>query len=160
MVLNETQQQTVRSWVAGGAGLSEVQKRLQSEFNISLTFMDVRLLVLELGAKVQDKPEAKPAKKPAAKEDLGTEESEDAELEGDSAGGAGRVSVSLDRVVQAGALASGTVTFSDGVTANWMLDQMGRLGLTAKGKPKYRPTEEDVRAFQTELQHKLSSRGY
>ena len=79
----------------------------------------------------------------------------------DGTGGlGGAVSVSLDRVVQAGALASGSVTFSDGVTAKWMLDQMGRLGLSSVSQPGYRPSTEDLQAFQVAIQNKLAARGY
>ena len=73
---------------------------------------------------------------------------------------AGGVSVSADRVVQAGALASGTVTFPDGVSANWMLDRMGSLGLSNVSQAGYRPSPEDVRVFQMALQDKLASGGY
>jgi hypothetical protein len=161
------QQQAVRAWIAGGAGLSEVQKRLQAEFNLAMTYMDVRLLALELGAEVQDKPEPRQsAKAPAAPAEAeapdgdGLDDGEDEVAQEVPAGGGGRATVTLDRVVQAGALASGTVAFSDGVQAKWMLDQMGRLALTAAGKPGYRPSQEDVRAFQLELQRKLGSQGY
>ncbi len=166
MVLNDTQQQTVRAWIADGAGLSEVQKRLQAEFNLAMTYMDVRLLVLELGATVKDKPEPRQKLKSeaASAESSGADENlADGGKDGfaqDAPAGGGGVSVTLDRVVQAGALASGTVTFSDGVNAKWMLDQMGRLALTAAGKPGYRPSQEDVHAFQLELQSKLGATGY
>jgi hypothetical protein len=61
------------------------------------------------------------------------------------------VRVTMDAVTRASALASGKVTFSDGETADWMLDQTGRLGLNPT-KPGYRPTEADIMAFQSELQ--------
>ncbi len=155
MNLNEQQQQAVRTWLAEGAGLSEVQKRLNSEFDLPLTYMETRLLVLELGAEVQDKPEPE-----EPKSETPEEMSEDAgEPLPDAAGSPGSVRVSLDRVVQAGALASGDVTFSDGVTAKWMLDQMGRLGLSSTSQPGYRPSPEDVQAFQVELQNLVQTQG-
>ncbi|MGI6100677.1 MAG: hypothetical protein ACOYD3_13130 [Kiritimatiellia bacterium] len=155
MVLTEQQQQDVRRWLAEGASLADVQKRLLEEHQVSMTYMDVRLMVLELGATVQDKPEPK---KPI---DAVPDASDDGFAD-DGAGdaSAGGVSVTIDRVVQAGALASGTVTFSDGVSANWMLDQMGRLGLSNVSQAGYRPSSEDVQAFQVELQNKLASGGY
>ena len=64
---------------------------------------------------------------------------------------AGGVNVTMDRITKPHALASGKGTFSDGETAEWMLDQTGRLGLVP-GKPGYRPSETDVMAFQRELQ--------
>ncbi len=72
----------------------------------------------------------------------------------------GDVKVELDRVVRAGALASGSVTFSDGVTGSWYLDRMGRLGLTKVSKPDYQPSREDLEAFQMALQEKLAQGGY
>ena len=152
MNLNDQQKQEVRDWVAAGASLSEVQQRLRNEHQISMTYMDVRLLVLELGASVQDKPEPKAAPADAKADDSG----EALPVEEPSGG----VSVTLDRVVQAGALASGTVTFSDGVTGKWMLDQMGRLGLSSVSSPGYRPSQEDLAQFQTKLQSQLASHGY
>ena len=165
MTLNEQQQQDVRSWLEAGASLSDVQQKLRDVHQISLTYMDVRLLVLEIGAPVKDKPEPKPAK--PAEADAATDAGDAAGIADESApfpeeaaGRAGRISVTADRVVQAGALASGTVTFSDGVTAKWMLDQMGRLGLSSVSKPGYRPSPEDIQAFQHELQKTLGSQGY
>ena len=76
MELTNEQRQAVRKWVADGAGLSEVQKRLKDELGLSMTYMDVRFLVLDLGAKVKDKPAPKPAKPPApaAEEDVAEED--------------------------------------------------------------------------------------
>ena len=165
MALTEQQKQDVRNWLAEGASLSDVQKRLREEHQVAMTYMDVRLMVLELGAPVKDKPQPKPVAAPAAADggdagEVGVAGEDDELPETAADAPAGGVSVSVDRVVQAGALASGTVTFSDGVTAKWMLDQMGRLGLSSVSKPGYRPSHEDVQAFQVELQNKLASRGY
>jgi hypothetical protein len=60
MNLSEQQKQAIREWVASGASLSDVQRNLKSELGIAMTYIDVRLLVLDLGAAVKDKPEAKP----------------------------------------------------------------------------------------------------
>ncbi len=161
MTLNDQQKQDVRNWVESGTSLSDVQKRLLAEHQISMTYMDVRLLVLELGVQVKDKPAAKPIIPAQPDAPAGADDAADAgETLPDDAAAPGGLSLTLDRVVQAGAMASGTVTFSDGVTAKWMLDQMGRLGLSSVSTPGYRPSPEDVQAFQSELQHKLSSRGY
>ena len=65
------------------------------------------------------------------------------------------VQVSVDPVTRPGMVFNGTVTFSDGQSAQWSLDQLGRLGLkpTQQG---YRPSPEDIAAFQESLQQKLS----
>ena len=173
-MLNDLQKDAVRGWVAEGAGLSDVQRRLQEEFGISMTYMDVRFLVLDLNAQVQDKPEPV-EKKAAASAQEAMPEADNAVADGlppeegtasaDEEGytppefADAHVTVELDRVVRAGALASGSVTFSDGVTGSWYLDRMGRLGLTKVSKPDYQPTQADLEAFQMELQAKLQD-GY
>ena len=171
-MLDDRQKDQVRQWAADGAGLSEIQRRIKDEFGISMTYMDVRFLMLDLHADVRDKPESKPV---AAPPDAGAAEgalppradgADDAQP-GDAEEGftppdmeGGRVTVELDRVVRAGAMASGSVTFSDGVTGSWYLDQLGRLGLTKVSKPGYQPTRADLEAFQMELQNKLAGGGY
>jgi hypothetical protein len=70
----------------------------------------------------------------------------------------GGVTVDVDRLTKPGALASGTVRFSDGVSAAWSLDQMGRLGLSAT-TPGYKPSEGDIVAFQQELRSALEKMG-
>ena len=87
------------------------------------------------------------------------EEALDEDLE--PAGGAGGVSVSVDQVtLLPGALASGTVTFSDGVTGKWVVDQYGRPGFTEVSKPGYRPSPQDAQAFMQELSMALQKRGF
>ncbi|HLP26521.1 MAG TPA: hypothetical protein VK477_12645 [Acidobacteriota bacterium] len=73
--------------------------------------------------------------------------------------GAGGVTVDLDRVVRPGFAMSGTVSFSDGVSGKWALDQYGRLMLDT-GQPGYKPSAPDVQAFQRELQMQLQRHGY
>ncbi|MGI6086379.1 MAG: hypothetical protein ACOYCD_00310 [Kiritimatiellia bacterium] len=152
MQLTDTQKATVAQWVNDGCTLAELQRKINEEFNLSLTFMDVRLLVLDLNLEIRDQATvggtvdlSKPP--PVSASNI----SEDGHL-------AGGVSVSLDRIVKPGAVVSGQVTFSDGVSAEWMLDQMGRLGLSAT-QPGYRPSQEDLQSFQEELAKLLQSQG-
>jgi hypothetical protein len=73
----------------------------------------------------------------------------------------GNVSVSVDKVTLIpGALASGTVTFSDGVTGKWIVDQYGRPGFTEVSQPGYRPAPADAQAFMQELSRALQQRGF
>ena len=58
------------------------------------------------------------------------------------------------------AVASGTVTFSDGVTGKWIIDQYGRPGFTEVSQPGYRPSPQDGQAFMKELSRALQQRGY
>ena len=79
----------------------------------------------------------------------------------DDAPAGGSVRVSLDNVTLIpGALASGTVTFSDGVTGKWIVDNMGRPGFTEISQPGYRPSPADSQAFMQELSVALQQRGY
>ncbi len=75
--------------------------------------------------------------------------------------GASNVSVSVDKVTLIpGAVASGTVTFSDGVTGKWIIDQYGRPGFTEISQPGYRPSASDAQSFMQELSRALQQRGY
>jgi len=147
MDLQEEHKKAVIAWVAEGASLSDVQKRLKEQFQISLTYMDVRFLVDDLGLQLleQQASQAEVADRLAAAKQEGEAQREDAPPRG------GGVSVTMDSITKPHALASGRVTFSDGETAEWMLDQTGRLGLNP-GKPGHRPSQADILAFQDELQ--------
>lgn len=162
MNLTEDQRQRVTAWVLQGAKLSEIQTRLAEEFKIKLTYMEVRFLVDDLKLKLKDPeppkvveppPAAKPAAAPAASKQT---------LPGDEASlppGGGKVSVSVDQITRPGAIVSGKVTFSDGQTADWYLDQTGRLVLVPK-KQAYKPSQADVQDFQIALQQEVAKLGY
>ena len=72
--------------------------------------------------------------------------------------GPGSLSLDIDRIVRPGSMVSGSVTFSDGVTGKWALDQHGRLMLETPQKG-YQPSAPDVQAFQRELQAQLQRQG-
>ena len=59
-----------------------------------------------------------------------------------------------------GAVASGTVTFSDGVTGKWIVDQYGRPGFTEVSRPNYRPNPADAQAFMQKLSAELQKKGF
>jgi hypothetical protein len=54
---------------------------------------------------------------------------------------------------------SGKVTFSDGNSAAWHLDQMGRLGLSPQ-QAGYRPPAADLQQFQAALEQELAKMGF
>ena len=162
--LTKEQEEAVKSWARDGHGLSEIQKRLLSEFAITATYMDVRFLAIDLGLDIKDKRSSAPAAPITAAPAAGDEpvdENEDAAMPPAAEPSAlpGQVSVSLDRIMKPGSVVSGTVTFSDGVSASWYLDQMGRLALDA-GQPGYSPVPKDIKAFQLELRRQLETRGF
>src|SRR6266404_7803413 len=156
MNLDQAQKQRVAEWIEEGLKLSEIQKKLVSEFGVSMTYMEVRFLLddLKLKPKEPQPPVALApldpqtgiqAAVPPAKPAGGIAES-DAQNKSAPAG----VSMTIDQVARPGALVSGQVTFSDGNSAAWYLDQMGRFGLTPQ-QPGYRPSQEDLLTFQAEL---------
>lgn len=159
--LTDEQKQQVARWVQEGASLAEVQKRLGVEFQLSLTYMEARFLLDDLNLTVKDAP-----KGPAASADL-SKEAGAAPGAPDPLGGAakpadgvgGKVRVVVDKVVRPGSVVSGTVAFTDGQSADWYLDQAGRLGLVPKVKG-YQPKPADVQEFQYALQDELARLGY
>lgn len=189
MTLTSEQKQAVASWIAAGDNLSAVQKKLSEQFKLSLTYMDVRFLVDDLGLELKNpapKADASdvtkaPAPKPAAaageKKGLMDKLKEKVGLAPDDAGedlppedefpdeapaapaGPGGVTVDVDRIVRPGAVVSGSVTFSDGTSGKWAMDQYGRLMLET-GKKGYQPPAADVQAFQRELSRQLQRQGY
>jgi len=85
----------------------------------------------------------------------------DALLEDEIPAGASNITVEVDKVtLHPGALASGTVTFSDGVTGKWIVDNYGRPGFTEVSQPGYRPKPADAQAFMEQLSLQLQKRGF
>lgn len=169
MALTPEQSATVVGWVAAGDSLSVVQQKLQQEFGLSLTYMDVRFLVDDLDLTLKDaapKADASDVSKTpppsAAAASPGDAAADDAELLDDDLppAGAGAVSLSVDSVTLIpGAMASGSVTFSDGVTGKWIIDNYGRPGFTEISREGYRPSAADSQAFMQELNLALQQKG-
>jgi hypothetical protein len=139
--LSTEQVASLHQWAAEGASMYDLQRRLKEEFGISLTYMDTRFMVLDLGINLveaaveEPKLEEKPVPTPT-----------------------GKVSVTMDTLALPGALVSGKVEFSDGETAVWMLDQSGRPGLDPD-TAGYRPSQPDIVEFQKQLRTLLESSG-
>jgi len=162
MNLTDEQRQRVTAWILQGAKLSEVQNRLVSEFGIKLTYMEARFLVddLKLTPKDPEPPKvvAPPAAATAADPAKLTVEKNPAP-EGTLPAAGGAVSVTVDKITKPGAIISGKVDFSDGQTADWYLDQTGRLGVVPK-QAGYKPSAADVQEFQLALQQEVAKLGY
>jgi hypothetical protein len=167
MKLTEEQRQRVTTWILDGVKLSDIQSRLAAEFGVKLTYMETRFLVDDLKLMPKD-PEPPKTPEPAASATppvptaaAAPEAPADDVVEEDlpPAGAGSNVAVTVDQITQPGALISGKVTFSDGQSAAWYLDQTGRLGLVPK-QPGYKPTAADVQAFQLALQREMRKLGY
>jgi len=185
MTLTPEQKQTIGAWITAGDNLSTVQRKLVDEFKISLTYMDVRFLVDDLGLELKNaapKADASDVTKHApaqaapgmagktpfdgSPEDAMDPGANDDDLDNPSEnaadglpGSPGGVTLELDRIMRPGTAVSGTVTFSDGVSGKWALDQYGRLMLDTPQKG-YQPSAPDVQAFQRELQAQLQRQGF
>jgi hypothetical protein len=191
MPLSPEQKQAVSSWVAAGDNLSIVQKKLSDQFKVSMTYMDVRFLVDDLGLELKNaapKADASDVSKspppggaatpprsaaPAEKKGFIDKMKEKVGLGGETAEpdalpaddlvedlpAAGAFSLEIDRIMRPGMMVSGNVTFSDGVSGKWALDQQGRLMLETPQKG-YQPSPADVQTFQRELQAQLQRQGF
>jgi hypothetical protein len=146
MNLDDTQRQKVAAWINDGLKLADIQKRLESELGLRLTYLEVRFLVDDLKLKPKDPP---PPPKTAPKP-------EDALAAAPTP--PGKVSVTVDQLARPGAMVSGKVKFSDGKTGEWILDQAGRLGIVPAEKG-YKPSPADQQEFQMALQHELQKLG-
>jgi len=147
-----------------GESLSEIQKLVNEKFSQHMTYMEIRILASELESvdwkALDPRAQAEAAKK--AKEEAEKKAAETAEAgdgtpetaEGDAPAapaGAGKTVVELSKLARPGMMLSGTVKFASGSTAEWYVDNMGRLGLeNLKGE---KPTPEDIEAFQVELEN-------
>ncbi|MFT3990323.1 MAG: hypothetical protein QM680_02830 [Luteolibacter sp.] len=139
--LTPEQKDALHQWAAEGATISDLQRRLKETHGISLTYMDARLLVLDLNIQIvepkKDEPKAEETPAPVA---------------------TGYVSVRMDSLKLPGSLVSGKVTFSDGETAVWMIDETGRMGFDPD-TAGYRPNQEDTIEFQTQLRELIRDSG-
>jgi hypothetical protein len=155
MNLTEEQQAKVHEWAGQGDSLGTIQKKLQENYGVQMTYMETRMLVADLEVSLRDK-EQNQAKQSAAAE--GTPSAEGEPETPVKKTGAG-VTVSLDSIAQPNTMVSGSVQFSDGERAFWAIDGMGRLAFDPD-TPGYRPKEQDLAAFQTELRQAVRRAGY
>ena len=110
MSLTEDQRAAISKWIEEGASLPDIQKRLKEEFQISLTYLETRLLAddLKLALKEPERPVEPP---PLSTPDKA------------ASSASGKVSVTIDQITRPGAMVSGRATFSDGQSAEWSLDR-------------------------------------
>ena len=146
---------TVKRFVAKklheGIKLSDIQNMLAEELECKMTFLELRLMAAELEDVDWEKFDPAEKKDPAEEAEAPAENSAATEnpAENEAApAAAGKTTVELSRLTRPGAMAHGTVNFGSGASAEWLIDEMGRLGLD---KVSGEPTENDIAEFQTEL---------
>ena len=183
MILSEEQINCVKNWVADGASISDVQKRLKDEFSIVMTYMDTRFLIDDLDAELVSAPDtpeeivsdisaeqssivddnampnyddAYPTESPT---DAQPEEYPQPEYpEETQSQTAPNVKVSVSPIQRPDCIVSGDVVFSDGSSAEWRIDRMGQLGIVPSN-PSMNPPQEEIIEFQRQLQALLSQQG-
>jgi hypothetical protein len=167
MNLDEAQRTKVAEWIAQGLKLADIQNRLISELHITMTYMEVRMLVDDLKLVPKDPEPVKPVESALSVSAAPPAAGARSPLAGPGAAmpkpatpaaGPGKITLSVDQLTRPGAVVSGKVTFSDGNTAAWQIDQTGQLGLIPP-MPGYRPPAADVQPFQTALEAELHKLG-
>ncbi|MBO5960090.1 MAG: hypothetical protein J6Q65_08200 [Lentisphaeria bacterium] len=150
--------QFIADKTAAGATLVEIQDALAAQ-GVKMRFMELRLLAAEIESVLakkeadkaatvapaetapeqQDNASAAPAATPAPEQPAGEKVR-------------GATTVSVSPIQRPGFAMTGSVVFGSGVTADWYVDQTGRLGLdNASGQPD----EQDIQEFQIELRKAL-----
>lgn len=147
--------------IAAGVSLSDIQNLVNAEFKQNLTYMDIRIMASELEI---DWQQLNPKKEAAVEDVTAVEAPMPAETPaeeapaGEAAAAPGMPDLSdtrieVSKIARPGMMFSGSVTFANGSSADWYLDNMGRLGLdNLQGD---QPGQEDIEKFQIALQLEL-----
>lgn len=150
--------QFIADKTAEGMSLTAIQDALSAQ-GVKIRFMELRLLAAEIESVLAKKEAEKAAAEAPAPEEKKAEEGK-AEAPAAPAAPApdgvakvrGKTTVSVSPIQRPGFAMSGSVSFGSGVTADWYVDQTGRLGLdNASGQPD----EQDIQEFQLELRKAL-----
>ena len=145
--VNDEQLEMVRRWAADGVDLNGIQKRLQAECGVHLTYMDVRFLLLDHGIEIA-------TEQPTVAEPVKDEEERPEPPVNDVPAPSEGVQVSLDDLQLPGALLSGKASFPGGAHGAWMIDQMGRFGWSELSG---QPSPAEMGEFEKALTALLSS---
>ena len=179
---NQERDELIMEKLNSGMSLSDLQKLLDSEYGIKLTYFDLRMIVSELRIEwdkqekkrkpaitvtpaPQPQPAPTPAPAPKQEEAFGDQiadeeapEDEDDLAEDDTEEAAdGETTVTVDDVPMRGAVMSGSVKFASGASGKWMMNRMGQLGLAGLDEGSSQPTQDDLMLFQQELQTTLQA---
>ena len=177
---NQERDELIMEKLNSGMSLSDLQKLLDSEYGMKMTYFDLRMIVSGLriewdkqekkrkpviAAQPAQAPKAAPApQKPepamAAEEDAEVSEGEDDEFadeKADEETAAGGTVVTVDDAPMPGAVMSGSVKFASGASGKWMMNRMGQLGIASLDEGSAQPTQDDLMLFQQELQTTLQA---
>lgn len=141
--LNGKQIDQIREWAREGLDLNAIQKKINEELNLPMTYMETRFLLLDHDIElVSNKPEPVD-KKPEE------ETPQEAPIP------IGTTQVTVDEITPPHAIIAGKVTFMSGKHGTWFFDKMGRIDWTPLDGE---PSEEDLQGFEQELQKVLRSK--
>jgi hypothetical protein len=152
MKFTDEQKSAVVEWLGQGRSLSDIQQALKVDYDLTITYMELRFMVDDLEIPLNEDPVEDPVD--------ASEDASEAVLEPEPVLDLSGVQIDVDALVLPGALVSGSVTFSDGESLKWQLAATGQLGLIPGDNPDYRPSPEDVQSFQEQLEEVLRSKGY
>ena len=156
MKLTEEQVTVLKNKSSEGAQLNDLQKIIQEEFQISITYMETRFLVSDYNIEIISPTKAVNETPQAPLNTTPTPEKAPANEPDAPAAGAANVQVSVDQVTAPNAVINGRVIWSDGQSASWMIDQAGGLALDPQD-PSYQPSREDIEDFQAKLRQLLEA---
>ena len=148
---------TIAAWAEDGDTLADIQRKMNDEMEIKVTYLETRFLLEDL--KIELKPEPVPEPEESGDETAGEPEEEGLRDDGGpaEAPGGDDATVTIDKVQRPGALVSGKATFAGG-SVSWWLDQMGRLGMDPDTEG-FEPNEAQMMSFQKELQATIQKSG-
>ena len=174
---NEERNRVIMEKLNEGMSLSDVQKFLERECGLRMTYFDLRMLAADLQVdwEKQDRPKADtpidvskapvqgpqpPPPQPQPQEgadddDVQPEDGGEEQATPAPAPADGHSAIVLDETPIPGAAVSGTVTFPSGASGRWVLTRDGRFGLEPD-EGSAQPTEDDYAVFQQDLQRKLA----
>ncbi len=172
---NQERDELIMEKLNSGMSLSDLQKLLDSEYGMKMTYFELRMIVsgLRIDWDKQEKkqrpviptPQApSPAPKaPEPKQETSLdglaeesqpldEEDDEEESEDTDDSDDGNTVVTIDDSPMQGAVMSGSVKFASGASGKWMMNRMGQLGLASLDEGSEQPTQDDLMLFQQELQ--------
>lgn len=134
-------QKVISELLEKGESLGSIQKILDTEYSENMTFLDLKLLASEI-ENIDWTKDEEPDPEPVEEEVAIDEDT------------AGQTVVEVNKLTRPGIAMHGSVKFASGASADWILDQTGRLGFE---KSDGKPTPEDIQEFQAELQKSLGA---
>ena len=182
---NQERDELIMEKLNSGMSLSDLQKLLDSEYGMKMTYFELRMIVSELRIEwdkqeKKHKPMVAPKtasaptpKQPAAPTPAAKQYKDFASNKMQAAGfdkedgitndaseepADGETTVTVDDVPMRGAVMSGSVRFASGASGKWMMNRMGQLGLAGLDEGSEQPTQDDLMLFQQELQNVLEEK--